>query len=459
MTTTSQTFIIPEQNLNGLMEKIGALNKKCRKLKVPEIAHLIEPGYFLAEYERRTVEPGSNTQPIWKRVDDPQVTLPQFTDMWKPTGRMRQYICITLTGEAPKYAGWSLVGVLEPLALDNGERENLIKTVPGCSVHPEYRNRVGECDHCNTRRNRNETFVVQNDAGEQKMIGRQCLKDFLGHKDPHQIAQQATILWDLGALAASAESDDWLSGGTSTPDCWSLDHFLLVTAAVIKDRGWISRSSAFDKGLAGQATADWVLFYMRPTPKTYRSKEEQYWLDTIEELTKDSKLKRDVQKAMEWGSKLKEEEIVGGDYLYNVNLLCRCGYVKAGSAGIAASILIAAQKAHAVELENNRRLKKPESNYIGQPGERVTLKVFVDKVIPTESLYGTTGIHKMTSEDGDDVTWFASATTEWLQQGFEYLIQCRIKAHQDYKGRKQTVITHVKKKQEFEPSKVETDAN
>ena len=34
-------------------------------------------------------------------------------------------------------------------------------------------------------RNRRETFIVVHENGDQKMVGSDCIKDFLGHVDPH----------------------------------------------------------------------------------------------------------------------------------------------------------------------------------------------------------------------------------------------------------------------------------
>jgi hypothetical protein len=92
----------------------------------------------------------------------------------------------TLTGETPKLpGGWTLVGVIELL-----EGNVLLRNVPGETMPVLYRDaaRATLCEHCNTKRNRTATFVVRDEAGAHKQVGRQCLADFLGHVDPHALS-------------------------------------------------------------------------------------------------------------------------------------------------------------------------------------------------------------------------------------------------------------------------------
>ena len=72
-----------------------------------------------------------------------------------PGGRILKYdykvLLVTVTGETPKLAGWSLVAKVEYI-----EDERLICCVPGESCPEEFRTRGTECDHCKYQRTRKE---------------------------------------------------------------------------------------------------------------------------------------------------------------------------------------------------------------------------------------------------------------------------------------------------------------
>ena len=71
-------------------------------------------------------------------------------------------------------------------------------------------------------------------------IGRNCLKDFTGHANPHQLAEFAEILIDLSGLCTSA-SDDWVGGGERIARSWAVESRVAITVAYIRTEGWVSR--------------------------------------------------------------------------------------------------------------------------------------------------------------------------------------------------------------------------
>ncbi len=435
-------YLIPACNWPEFERRIEALNKRARRIKVAEI----EVAKQLDHVEYEAVQPQClnafatgygppqpATKTVWIHEDNWAANQASMLPAEK-TGRVREVYKVTVNGETPKYDGWSFIATLEPLHTDDGV-ENIIRAVPGHSCPPDYRARVGQCDHCNTQRQRKQTFVVLHDDGRHKCVGRSCIKDFLGHANPHSLAAAAEILVELAGLCDAAGDEDWLGGGGYQPEAWDLKPFLAWTAAMIDKDGWRSCGHAWEYG--GIPTRDDVVRALsppRPKPSGYDT-----WRD---ERRPTEKHEAQAVEALEWAVNLSEED-KESDYLYNVNLLARAGYTNWKSTGLAASIMAAFSRARERELRLKRLAARPDSHHVGVLKRRAEFTVTVERIMATESDWGTTGIHKMTDQDGNDIVWFASGSAEWLDEGSTYRVKATPVKHDDYNGRPQTKVNRV----------------
>lgn len=431
---STASYVIPSWNMTRLLEQLEKLNKRASKLGVDPVQVQSETDHL--EYEYQVLGSGMEDHRVWVR--EGEVVLEGKFQV-QATGRIREFLKVTVTGDAPKYAGWSLIGVLEPLDVD-GTQENVVQTVPGYEVPLEYRDRVGECDHCNQRRIRKQTFVVLHDNGDHKVVGRSCLKDFLGHQDPHALASWAELLSAFSSRCKDAQDEDWMGGGCRQPEAWSLEHFLTITSAVIRDSGWVSKSMAFDYGKT--ATVSMVMFVLCPPSKSFRTAEDDEYIEKIKtEAAKEAHVQR-AQEAIEWVLGLSETDLTK-DYPYNLNLLARAGYVTHRSSGFAASMVAACARAKERELEKAR--KAVQSNeHVGEVGQRQNFTVTVERIISVEGRFGSTGIHRMVDEKGNCLVWFASGSSDWLDENQTYVVKGTVTKHDAYNGRNQTVINRVK---------------
>lgn len=83
---------------------------------------------------------------------------------------------------------------------------------------------------------------------------------------------------------------------------------------------------------------------------------------------------------------------------------------------------------------------EPSSSvYVGTIGERLKLKLFVDRVVPVDGPYGQSNIHTMHDEDGNIFVW--ATTAKNLTCGKWYTMTGGIKAHKVYQNSKQTWLT------------------
>lgn len=129
-------FLIPEQNLARLDERVAVLNKRAAKLGVAPVV--------VERLERRE-------ERVYKWSDGRERREPERADH-RPA-RVRVLVAVCVTGETPKLAGWSFLATLDHAS----EAGVVLRVVPGADVPESYREAKPDCDHCQTRRVRRET--------------------------------------------------------------------------------------------------------------------------------------------------------------------------------------------------------------------------------------------------------------------------------------------------------------
>lgn len=147
ITDGPKVYRVPEQNYPVLESRIAKLAKRAAKLGIPAPTVAIVA------------------------IDETRETRDGVT-------RLRRIFSVTITGEAPKLAGWAFAAVLQPTVDEAGvSLGNILRVVPGFeqAVPAQFRAAGNNCDHCHTSRRRNETFVLVNEAGEWKQVGRSYL--------------------------------------------------------------------------------------------------------------------------------------------------------------------------------------------------------------------------------------------------------------------------------------------
>ena len=86
------------------------------------------------------------------------------------------------------------------------------------------------------------------------------------------------------------------------------------------------------------------------------------------------------------------------------------------------------------------------SEWVGLEKEKIIdLPVVLKKVSGYQTRFGWSNIYTFMNED-KVIVWFTSSNIK-LEEGKEYLLSATIKAHNEYKGEKQTIITRAKVKE------------
>jgi hypothetical protein len=391
--TENLVFKIPGVNLSYLNQRIEKLNKIAKKLSLEPLSTKV--------HKIETIQTEKNG--IFKKVYH-----------------------IEIIGSSLKIPGWSFLGTLE-----HGEAGNLLRLLPGIDVSTSYRTAKPICDHCNKRRSRKNTYLVKSDKGDVKQVGHSCVRDFLGHVDPKQLAFMATLIKELEEC--SEEREGRFGGGQIY-----LENFVFMAAEVTIQIGFVSASAANkyaekSLGVGLETTSSRVIRELFPvkgyTPMTISNAAVELGYHAIE-----------------WAKSLIGSGVTS-DYEHNLAMVASKDVITHKDFGLAAS-LVAAYRKNVLKIENDRVAKKnqTESSYFGTVGVSEDFILTLKKQIVTEGFSWRqefSYIYIFEDQSQNIGVWFSSKRIE-MDGGKTYLIKGSVKARSLYKDKKQTSLTRCK---------------
>ena len=400
-------YEIPEWNLDALTAKVNKINKRAAKLGCPSL---------------EIVNNGTVSRILPQHLEAIQTGVLLLKDA--PHFNVH---LISIAGEGPKLAGWKFVGTLDHYSLPGTV---IVNAVPGESVPQEFFHNDATCHQCNKIRRRIETFVVQHENGEYKQVGRNCIKDFLGH-DPSSILRLLSTIRRL--MDDLADSDGEYYGGSGR-QTWTFDRnrILEVTNTIIRSEGWMSRSAA--EGSGKNATANSVLFFFMPTSSSQEADARKEWVATLdwnEELDTN-----EANAAIEW----LESQTSANEYMHNLQTIVQAEEIPIKLFGYWCSLMATYQRA--MERLNEQKRTHKVSEWVGVLKVRQEFTVEIISIKYIEGVYGTVRLHKMLDDGGRTLTWFAN-TAPGMEIGQKYQIKGTVKKHDEYNNWKQTVLNRV----------------
>jgi hypothetical protein len=360
-----------------------------------------------------------------KKLGSPVVvTITQTEDRVTKDGAVVRYLTLDVQGNAPKLGGWSLAAELE-----NVEGKVLVRTVPGNEIPVRFQHVDPTlCEHCNQRRFRSHTYVLRHEDGRLAQVGSACIKDFLGHEDPQSLIAHAELELEIAKELADADEYDARGLGGSASR-WTVSQILALTASAIREHGWVSKANATSFHTATAIRVADALTHNEEPKDELHLTDEDLALSTA---------------ALAWGRTYFEGKGVAAlsDYENNLKVLVMVESAKVTHLGFLCSLIPWYQREQAKAQEAAKVAPKATSNHVGTIGKRQDFTLTVKLVLDRASDFGVTHIHKMVDEAGNEYTWFASS--ECLEQGQTYTLKATVKAHDEYKGTKQTIITRAK---------------
>lgn len=400
-----QTYMIRDRNLDKFYGDIAKLNKRAKKLGVLEII-LRKTGEITTEPMKR----GPNGAGL-----DPQEIIGE-----------KRWIGVEVSGESPRYAGWTMAAVVE-----HTDEGNILRKSPDCLLElGQYRTGAPCCNHCNKVRNRRDTFIVQNDDGTVKQVGSNCLADFLGGAAPDDLAARAEFMWDVSELCDEATEEGY--GGGGGRDLFNVPTFLTYVACARRLKGFITSKKAKEDYTGNtSSTAQTALGWMFP-PKTANG----------EKMPKPEPQDREFAEGTQAFviEKLAgKSELELSDFEHNMLLMAKVNAVEFRNAGLAAYLV--EYRCRELEKELVKKAEGFVDAYYGTPKARVRdVRVVYIKSTGFDSQFGYTFIHTFRVAGTNEMLVWKSGSGVDVAPGFEMAATFTVKEHIEYNGHKQTKI-------------------
>lgn len=334
-------------------------------------------------------------------------------------------------GEAPKVGDFVFLAELE-LVPGAGV------LIAGKEVGAIGREWKGECQHCGKNRARRNGYVVEGADGKRLVVGKACLRDFVGRDVP----AAALFLFQFEkALAGAAEEEGWGGGYARWED--ELLGVIAAARAVIALYGWAPKASD------GYSSADRVGFALWPIRGPGdRSDERAIKAAVLKELKDNGDhYERVAREVIEWGRALDAKS----DYENNLKVALAAEWVDAKRFGLVVSACAAFDRQVAREADRERqRAERAEqakvSKWFGRVGERyeAELELISARVMPA-SEWGQSVLYQFRGPDGEAIKWFCSGKAprvdgKPIEAGDRFRAKFSVKRHGEYQGVKESVV-------------------
>lgn len=376
------------------------------------------PSFRVAELNRRVEVLNRRVT----RTGGTGLTLEVSGETVSGTGEsMERWSEVTVVGDVPRVDGWQFVARVE-----HHETGNIVSTAPGSLVElpNSFRLNGASCSHCQAARNRKDTFVLYKD-GDLRQVGRNCLADFLRSGDPEVALRVWSVYASVRGLLNEAADRGF---GPTDPRGFSTVYFLACTVAAIRESGWVSKTVASQVGRA--STADIASFIASNKPKGRTPVAEDF---------------AEAGEVAAWIEDLAGREDLN-DYMSNLRAAVAVGCVERRHEGIVASGVAARrrelEKAAQAAADAAREAERP-SSHVGVVDKRYDLRgLTVRSARQCSNDWGTSLMLLLEDQDGNDLKCFVRG--ESFEVGDVLGGKATIKSHEDYKGRRVTMLTRCK---------------
>jgi hypothetical protein len=334
---------------------------------------------------------------------------------------------VVIEGEPIKLNGWRFIGRVE--AVPNST-ENLIFAVHGEKTPEQYR--TGSpytCEHCGQNRVRKATWVVGHDDGSYKQVGSSCMDDFFKARNPER-----AISWWMGSMDKllaylkdlEQKSSQQVVTGTLTPYAPAYINAVrvleLACQAVRMNGG---RYEFGDNGRRSVPETAWCGYF---GPPVFTDSTNQDDADMAARIV-------DFVMARRRGSA----------YYTNLSVMFLNDKVQARNIRYICSVVYAYLRAQGQgkQVGKNEHVGLPPSSDGKVKGTRFRdLKLTVTYVLGLTSQWHENydWLIIMVDDEGRTFKW-VKTSAGMVDKGDKLVLTGTVKAHEDYKGTKQTVLT------------------
>jgi len=401
--------------LDKIRKKIAQYQSKAKKLKVDyhtSLKLLSEP--YSKEMNQGIIDYVSDLFPIHKSK---RVAV--------------KVIDIEVEGEMFALNDWMVVGAVEKL---KGKKEN--NTIISIFMddievdYSEFKNFKNICEHCNTKRDRNSIYILQNKNDSSRLlVGKSCLKDFTGHASPELIAQA------LRYLQTITIGDEYFKIPRMRVEIY-LKEVLFSATLQVKHHGYVT----------GEASE------RNKTPSTKEAVIEYFKSDTKVKLPE--KLVKEIEKEVEGTIKYYQQIKPKSMFEQNMQALSEMKTIPQDKIGIACYMVegyrkMLARQAEQTRREQEQRKMKDTSKHFGEIKKRYSRPLLLIRTnFIGSGQFGDRYVHTFKDEDENIFTWFTSKDSEAIMEGKDSkefnMWKFTIKDFDEWNKIKQTKITRAK---------------
>jgi hypothetical protein len=404
ITVSSKTYLVDSRNVRELLHQLAILNRRAAKLNVPPI----------------TLDFNGNVQV--EIVTDPDTGVQVGVIVRKEA---------VLTGTAPKFAGWTFAATLV-----HTPEGNIVRTSPTFTGElSNYRNAKPTCEHCRLARNRVDTFVMAHDNGELKQVGRNCIRDFLGHTDPHWLAKLAE-LWAAAGELCSGDFDGEYGGSSARPNPY-VRTVLAYAVMAVAQSGYVSRKAQeINERLV--TTREQVVNWMFPSREelSRAAARGETWPRPTEAHYAAADAAREHCAGLEGKN----------DFENNLIVLSKLEAIDTRNMGL----VVYMAEAHRRHVEGEALRKAANNAHFGEVGKRFKGQPveYLGISGSFETQFGWCVIHKFRAlPTGETLVWKTTespdANTGW-NTGGQYHLTATVKEHGEFREWKQTKVSRAK---------------
>ncbi|MCA9495827.1 MAG: hypothetical protein KC589_02705 [Nanoarchaeota archaeon] len=357
-------------------KKIKKYNKICTKLGINqfEVNRLYTIEVFKQEF----------SDSYMKRVDGKMERMYHIK-------KVKYFVYHIIGEENIKISGWSFIGNIK---FDQGKEYAMVTAVPGKEIPQTYfQFKDQSCQHCNKKRYRKSSYILQNESGKYIHVGLSCLKDFLGHESIKDIIE----LLNMEHSFAGLDDEPSYSYGYNRVEYLDPTMITKIVYKYIKMFGFQNSSDNYP-------TKDQIYNFLQYTfgliPHDQISKTKKLDYETILDFSKGD-INEDVfSKIKSYISTLNKD---GNSYNSNINnLFNHSTQWMLKDLGFVCAAINQFIKFEFDEKNTNKR----ESKHIGYLKQRVVLTVNIQTVKVVESEWGCSWLHKCTDKDGNKISFF-----------------------------------------------------
>lgn len=331
---------------------------------------------------------------------------------WKKDSKNFYHKCYEVEVEG-KY---QIEGFEFAATLEHTENGNIIRNVIDVEIPERYRHCKPICEHCQTLRNRKDTYLIRELAtGEFKQVGKSCLKDYTKGLDAELCANIASVMKAFNEYAFDEDAtyaEFEMSMNANNRKFLDATYFKNLAYEEVKENGYVSKVT----------------------------------VATICSSKLDTKANDFSEKIAEIDKWVDEVDTSSSNYLANATLAWKLPYIDYKHFALIASLISYYFKD--LQRKAKEELASASTNFVGEIGDKVTVNIKSIQALYSKSngfysyYAASSTVYKILDTKGNIYIWDTSKNQDELLNATQLV--GTIKNHNIFKGEKQTIITRCK---------------